>query len=32
VLKALVHRGGLRCDIVAGGTIKIGDVVRAEER
>jgi MOSC domain-containing protein YiiM len=31
MLKALVHRGGLRCDIVAGGHIKVGDVVRPEE-
>ena len=26
-LKGLVHRGGLRCDIVSGGTIRVGDVV-----
>jgi MOSC domain-containing protein YiiM len=25
VLKGLVHRGGLRCDIVSGGTIRVGD-------
>jgi MOSC domain-containing protein YiiM len=30
VLKALVHRGGLRCDIVAGGVIKVGDTIRPE--
>jgi MOSC domain-containing protein YiiM len=28
VMKALVHRGGLRCDIVAGGVIKAGDPIR----
>jgi len=27
-LKALVHRGGLRCDIVKGGVIRRGDSVR----
>ncbi len=27
LLPALVHRGGLRCDIVSGGTIRIGDKV-----
>lgn len=27
VIKALVHRGGLRCDIVSGGTIRVGDDV-----
>jgi MOSC domain-containing protein YiiM len=26
-LKALVHRGGLRCDIVSGGTISVGDEI-----
>jgi MOSC domain len=26
-LKALVHRGGLRADVVSGGTIAVGDVV-----
>ena len=26
-LKALVHRGGLRCDIVEGGVIRLGDSV-----
>jgi MOSC domain-containing protein YiiM len=30
VMKALVHRGGLRCDIVAGGVIKVGDTIRPE--
>jgi MOSC domain-containing protein YiiM len=25
--KALVHRGGLRCDIVSGGTIRVGDEI-----
>ena len=25
--KALVHRGGLRCDIVSGGTISVGDEI-----
>ncbi len=29
-LKALVHRAGLRADIVAGGMIRVGDVVRPE--
>lgn len=27
-LKALVHRGGLRCDIVTEGTVRVGDTVR----
>jgi MOSC domain-containing protein YiiM len=27
LLKALVHRGGLRCDIVRGGTIHVGDEI-----
>jgi MOSC domain-containing protein YiiM len=27
LLKALVHRGGLRCDIVRGGTIRVGDKI-----
>jgi hypothetical protein len=26
-LKALVHRAGLRCDIVSGGIIRVGDEV-----
>ncbi len=26
-LKGLTHRGGLRCDIVSGGTIRVGDEV-----
>jgi MOSC domain-containing protein YiiM len=26
-MKALVHRGGLRCDIVNGGTISVGDQI-----
>ncbi|HEV8673835.1 MAG TPA: MOSC domain-containing protein [Methylomirabilota bacterium] len=30
VLKALVHRGGLRADIVVGGTIRVGDPIRPE--
>ncbi len=29
VTKSLVHRGGLRCDIVSGGTIRVGDAVVA---
>lgn len=29
VLKGLVHRGGVRADIVAGGRIRVGDVIRA---
>ena len=27
VLRPLVHRGGLRADIVAGGTVRVGDVL-----
>ena len=27
VLRGLVHRGGLRADVVRGGTIKVGDEV-----
>ena len=27
VLRPLVHRGGLRADILAGGTISVGDLV-----
>ena len=27
VLKGLVHRGGLRCDVLAGGTIAPGDAI-----
>lgn len=30
VLKALVHRAGLRADIVVGGTIRVGDPVRPD--
>ena len=30
VLRGLVHRGGLRADILAGGTIAVGDPVRAK--
>jgi len=30
VKAGLVHRGGLRADIVSGGVIRVGDVVRAE--
>ncbi len=30
VLKALVHRGGLRADIVVGGVIRLGDVIRPD--
>lgn len=29
ILKSLVHRAGLRCDIVSGGTIRVGDDVIA---
>jgi hypothetical protein len=29
VLRALVHRGGLRADILADGEIRVGDIVRA---
>ena len=28
ILKPLIHRGGLRAEIIRGGTLKIGDVVR----
>ena len=28
VLPALVHRGGLRADIVRGGRIRVGDAIR----
>lgn len=31
VLKGLVNRGGLRADIVSGGTLRVGDAVRALE-
>jgi MOSC domain-containing protein YiiM len=31
VLRALVHRGGLRADILSEGTIKIGDPIRTAE-
>ncbi|HEX9143743.1 MAG TPA: MOSC domain-containing protein [Candidatus Binatia bacterium] len=27
VVRGLVHRGGLRADIVAGGTIRVGDII-----
>jgi hypothetical protein len=27
VIKALLHRGGLRAEIVAGGEIRVGDVI-----
>ncbi len=30
VLKALVHRAGLRADIVTGGTLRVGDPIRPE--
>jgi MOSC domain-containing protein YiiM len=29
VIKAFVHRGGLRADILEGGTIRVGDAVAA---
>ena len=29
VMRGLVHRGGLRAEIVSGGTIRVGDVVSA---
>ena len=29
VSKALVHRGGLRCDVVTDGVIRVGDVIEA---
>jgi MOSC domain-containing protein YiiM len=31
VLRALVHRGGLRADIVRSGTIRVGDPIREEQ-
>ena len=31
VLRGLVHRGGLRADVVSGGTISVGDPVRAAD-
>jgi MOSC domain-containing protein YiiM len=31
VLRGLVHRGGLRADVVSGGTISVGDAVRARD-
>ena len=30
VLKGLAHRGGLRCDIVSGGAIRVGDTIITE--
>lgn len=30
-LRALVHRGGLRADVLQGGTIQVGDAVHADE-
>lgn len=32
VLRALVHQGGLRADILTGGTIRVGDPVRTRSR
>ncbi|MFL5827731.1 MAG: MOSC domain-containing protein [Thermoleophilaceae bacterium] len=32
LMRDLVHRGGLRADVVSGGTIRVGDSVRAVER
>jgi hypothetical protein len=29
-MRPLVHRGGLRADIVAGGVIRVGDAVVAD--
>jgi MOSC domain-containing protein YiiM len=31
VLRGLVHRGGLRADVVSGGTISVGDPVRGRD-
>jgi MOSC domain-containing protein YiiM len=31
VVKALTHRGGLRADIIEGGTIRVGDPIRPSE-
>jgi len=27
VLRGLVHRGGLRADVIASGTIRVGDIL-----
>jgi hypothetical protein len=32
VLRALVHRGGLRADIIGDGVIRVGDPVRVAAR
>jgi uncharacterized protein len=29
-LSAMLHRGGLRCDVITGGTIRLGDSIRPE--
>ena len=31
VMRGLIHRGGLRAEIVSGGTIRVGDVVSAAQ-
>jgi hypothetical protein len=31
-LRGLVHRGGIRADILEGGTIRVGDAIQEEER
>lgn len=31
VMRGLVHRGGLRAEIISGGTIRVGDVIRAAQ-
>lgn len=30
VMRGLIHRGGLRADIVRGGTIRVGDAIRVQ--
>jgi hypothetical protein len=29
-MRGLIHRGGLRAEIIKGGTIRIGDVIKSE--
>jgi hypothetical protein len=30
VMRGLIHRGGLRADVVRGGIIRVGDTISAE--
>jgi len=30
-LRGLIHRGGLRAEVIAGGTIRVGDAIAADE-